>query len=306
MGTLYLVSTPIGNLEDLSARAARVLEDVDAVLAEDTRRTRRLMSRLGLSTTLVSLYAHNERARTVEVLSRLGDGARLALVSDAGTPLVSDPGERLVSRALEAGHDVVPVPGPSAVLCALVASGLPSLPFCFLGFPPRKGIERRGFLERIMRSEETVVLFEPPQRVGALFHDLAELGGGDRRAVAARELTKLHEEFKRGTVDSLARYYSGEPETRGELTVVIGPVSREQARLERLPGEAYQVAGALLKAGASPSRASRKLSSLLGISRNRAYRILLDVASPTGEVTDHPDEEEPYKSSGSARRPATP
>ncbi len=279
MGTLYLVSTPIGNLEDLSPRAGRILGEVDEVLAEDTRRTRVLMRHLGISTPLRSLYAENEAARATEALGRLEDGARLALVSDAGTPLVSDPGERFVRRVLEAGHVVLPVPGPSAVLAALVGSGLPTLPFTFLGFAPRRGRARTAFLERICRSEETVVVFESPRRLASLFLDLAGFGGGERPAAAARELTKLHEEFRRGTVDSLARYYGGEERTRGEVTVVIGPAPGVEAAPGEEDGQTRRIARALLNVGAPASRASRELASLLGIPRNRAYRIVLDEAT---------------------------
>ena len=279
MGTLYLVSTPIGNLEDLSLRAGRLLGEVDAVLAEDTRRTRVLMRHLGISTPLLSLYAENEATRATEALRRLEGGARLALVSDAGTPLVSDPGERLVRLALEAGHDVQPVPGPSAILAALVGSGLPTLPFSFLGFPPRRGRARTEFLERIRRSAETVVAFESPRRLARLLHDLAEMGEGERTAAVARELTKLHEEFRRGTVGALARYYGGEARTRGEVTVVIGPAPRAEVGPGAGSGEARRIARALLGVGTSASRASREVASILGIPRNRAYRIVLDEAS---------------------------
>jgi 16S rRNA (cytidine1402-2'-O)-methyltransferase len=215
MGTLYLVSTPIGNLEDVTARAGRILGEVEAVLAEDTRRTSILLRHLGIARPLLSLHGHNERARTAEVLDRLGASQDLALVSDAGTPLLSDPGERVVRRVVEAGHAVVPVPGPSAILAALVGSGLPALPFAFLGFAPRKGSERTRLLERVADSAETVILFESPERTGALLEDLAAVCGPERPVAVARELTKVHEEFRRGTLGDLVPYYR-EQAPRGE------------------------------------------------------------------------------------------
>src|SRR5688572_11761553 len=200
MGTLYLVATPIGNLEDISRRAARVLGEVTRVLAEDTRRTAVLLDHLGVRAPLVSLHEHNEAERTEEALGWLAAGDDLALVSDAGTPLVSDPGARLVRAAAGGGHAVVPLPGASAVLAALVASGLSSDRFAFLGFPPRKGVERARLLDRVAGAEETVVLFESPERLGTLLADLAEACGPERGVAVARELTKLHEQFVRGTL----------------------------------------------------------------------------------------------------------
>ncbi len=274
LGTLYLVSTPIGNLDDLSARAIEILDEADAVLAEDTRRTRRLMQHARLSTPLVSLHAHNEEARLGEALSRLSKGARLALVSDAGTPLVSDPGERLVRRALEEGHEVVPLPGPSAVLAALVGSGFPTVPFSFLGFVPRKGTERVQCLERVAAARETVILFESPERVAALLTALAERCDPQRKGVVARELTKLHEEFRRGTLETLARYYTAEGKPRGEVTVVIGPPDGDSQQEKGDEEEGRILAKALLSEGTSPSRAAQELTFRLNIPRNRAYEIV--------------------------------
>jgi 16S rRNA (cytidine1402-2'-O)-methyltransferase len=277
MGTLYLVSTPIGNLEDLSARAARLLGEADVVLAEDTRRSGILLRHLGLSTPLLSLHAHNEEERGTEVLARLRTGAALALVSDAGTPLVSDPGERLVRRALEEGHEVVPIPGPSAILHALVGSGLPAVPFTFLGFIPRKGKEREEALDRITHARETIVLFESPERLAKTLTELEARCGGNREAAVAREMTKLHEEFRRGTLAELARHYADGDAVRGEVTLVVAPgdpggvsepVDEEAGRL---------LAGALLRSGSTPSRAARDLAQRLGISRNRAYALVQEL-----------------------------
>ncbi len=272
MATLYLVSTPIGNLSDLSARARRVLAGVERIFAEDTRRTRRLLERLEVRARLTSLHRHNEAARAGRVLECLGSGADAALVSDAGTPLVSDPGRRVVDAALEAGHEVVPVPGPSAILAALVGSGLPADRFAFLGFAPRKGTERRVLLERVARSRETAVLFEAPGRLHRLLVDLERVCGSGRRVAVAREMTKLHEEFVRGTLaEARARY--GERAPRGEVTVVVDRASApapDEARAGALAAEA-------LAGGARPSEAVRELSVRLGIPRNRAYRIVHSV-----------------------------
>ncbi len=207
MGTLYVVATPIGNLEDVTLRALRVLREVELVLAEDTRRTRTLLTHHDVRTRPRSLHAHNEAQRSREVLEALASGSSVALVSDAGTPLVSDPGERLVAAVIQAGHAVVPIPGPSAVLSALVASGLPAAPFLFLGFLPRRSGEREALLARIRDRTETVVLFESPRRLAATLRRLADTLG-DRPACVARELTKLHEEVARGSLQELAERFA--------------------------------------------------------------------------------------------------
>lgn len=280
-GILYIVSTPIGNLEDITFRAARILGEVDAVLAEDTRRTSILLRHLGVKPPMVSLHQHNERAREAEVLFRLEGGAALALVSDAGTPLVSDPGERLVAAVRDAGFKVVPIPGPSAVMAALVASGLPAVPFSFLGFSPRKGKERAEFLARVRGAAETVVLFESPERTARLLADLAgaDPGTAARPAAVGRELTKLHEEVRRGTVAELARYYEEDP-PRGEVTVVLGPLAvAPAAEADAVDEAAIRALGAaLLAEGSSPSRAAREVARRLGVPRNRAYELLQSLA----------------------------
>ncbi len=276
---LHVVSTPIGNLEDLSPRAARILAGSELVLAEDTRRTAILLRHIGASVPLRSLHAHNEAARMGEVLARLGAGARIALVSDAGTPLVSDPGERLVAKALEEGHEVLPVPGPSAILHALVGSGLPAVPFTFLGFVPRKGREREALLQRVSGSDETVVLFESPERTVRLIEELAARCGDTRRGCVARELTKLHEEFRRGTLGELAAYYRAEGAPRGEVTVVVAPRPEEDE--PDLEVAAERLAAELLGDGTAPSRAARELVQRLGLPRNRAYALVQSLADPS-------------------------
>jgi 16S rRNA (cytidine1402-2'-O)-methyltransferase len=233
VGTLRLVATPIGNLEDVTGRALRVLREADLVLAEDTRRTRVLLDRYGIAARPRSLHAHNEAAREREVLEALAAGRDVALVSDAGTPLVSDPGERLVAAALAAGHRVEAVPGPSAVLAALAASGLPAAPFAFLGFLPRRTGERDALLRGWRDRPETLVLFESPRRLGGALRALAA-ALGDRPAAVARELTKLHEEIARGPLSALAeRFAEG---ARGEVTIVIGG-AKAGTSVDEAPGE---------------------------------------------------------------------
>lgn len=273
MATLFVVSTPIGNLDDLTRRAAEVLGRVDRILAEDTRRTRTLLQHLGLATIPVSCHEHNEAARSVEVLGWLDGGEDVAMVSDAGTPLLSDPGQRLIEAVILGGHTVVPIPGVSAVTAALAASGLPATPFAFFGFVPRKGGERNALLERIAESRETAVVFEAPGRLTRLLDDLSEACGGERRVAVARELTKVHEEFVRGTLSEASRYYQ-ERRVRGEVTVVVepAPVAPGADTVDRAAGRA--LARALLDAGASPSRAAREVSRRLGVARNVAYTLV--------------------------------
>jgi len=249
MGTLFLVATPIGHLDDVTLRALRVLRDADLLFAEDTRRTRILLDHHGIAAKPVSLHAHNEAARCERALATLREGCSVALVSDAGTPLLSDPGERLVAAAVAEGHRVEAVPGASAVLTALAASGLPAQPFTFLGFLPRKAGARRRLLEPFRERVETLVLFESPRRVGKTLAELADWLGAERRACLARELTKLHEELARATLSELAARF--EQGARGEVTLVIegaaaaGAVEIDEAVLdERIRKLALAGAGA--------------------------------------------------------------
>jgi 16S rRNA (cytidine1402-2'-O)-methyltransferase len=277
VSTLFVVATPIGNLEDLTRRAERVLVECDRVLAEDTRRTGILLRHVGSERPVVSLHAHNEASRVPQALQWLAAGEVLVLVSDAGTPVVSDPGVRLVRAAEEAGHAVVPVPGASAVVSALAVSGLPADRFTFLGFLPRKGRERAALLDRIVLAEESVVLFESPERLVRLLDELCErcdVGApGERRVAVCRELTKLHEDVFRGTLSEAARYYR-EQGVRGEITLVVegGGEGEGSDEVDEVAGTA--LARALLGDGVRPSRAAREVSSRLGISRNAAYEIV--------------------------------
>ena len=220
MGTLYLVATPIGNLEDITLRALRVLKEVPLVAAEDTRVTRTLFRAHSIDTPMVAFHEFTTPARRAHLIDRL-NSADVALVTDAGTPGVSDPGFPLVRDALEAGHDVVPIPGPSAPIAALVASGLPTHAFCFIGFLPRTSAARRKVLERHAASEATLIAFESPHRVVRALQDVVAALGGERHIAVARELTKRFEEVYRGTAaEALAHFTQTAP--RGEFTLVIG------------------------------------------------------------------------------------
>ena len=285
-GRLYIVATPIGNLADLSARAGETLAAVDRILAEDTRRARILLAHIGVATRPVSLHAHNEAGRTSRARRWLAAGEVVALVSDAGTPLLSDPGERLVNAAIEDGHEVVPVPGPSAILAGLVASGLPCVPFTFTGFLPRKAGKRARALERIIDATETTVLFESPSRLAGLLDDLAaraDATAPGRRIAVCREMTKVHEEVFRGTPAEGARHFRAHP-PRGEATVVVeggsgGTGSTDAAVIEALAGEA-------LDAGLAPTAAAKEVARRTGVTRGAAYEAVMRVKGGAGEGGD--------------------
>ena len=268
-GTLYVVSTPIGHMGDFSFRAVETLKSVSAVLAEDTRHSRHLLDRYEIDTTLVAHHEHNEAKSTPGLVARLLKGESLALVSDAGTPLLSDPGARLVRAAMDAGIPVSPVPGASALLAALVASGLGADRFTFYGFLARKGAERRATIAEIVALTHVAVLYEAPSRVGATLGELAAAGGGARETVVARELTKQFEEVRRGTVEALATYYSDAP-PRGEIVIVIAgataaPVVTEEDLRARVV--------ALRAEGLSARDVAARLVDELGAARNLAYRL---------------------------------
>ena len=277
MATLYVVATPLGNLQDLTARAAEVLRAVDTVAAEDTRRSGVLLAHVGASPRLLSFHAHSPASRIETLLKILDEGRDVALVSDAGTPLISDPGAELVSAVRDAGHAVVPVPGPSAVATALSAAGLGGDRYLFLGFIPRKGPDRRALLARAAAEPWPVVFFEAPGRVGALLADLAALTGPDRSAVVARELTKIHEEIRTGTTGSLAAAYADQ-EPRGEVTVILGGAP-ETAVTAPDPAISRARAEALLASGLSRKDTAARLGSELGLARNEAYRIVMELGA---------------------------
>ena len=263
---LYVVSTPIGNMGDFSFRAVEVLRSVALILAEDTRHSRHLLERYGITTPISAYHEHNEARALPGLVARMLAGELMALITDAGTPIVSDPGARLVRGAIDAGVKVIPVPGASALLAAVVASGIPADRFTFLGFLPRKGRERRDALELVRGSAHAVVLYEAPSRVADTLDDIAALGVPDRAVAVARELTKHFEDIQRGTVGTLAAYYRDTP-PRGEVVIVLDGMpprtsSEESLRphLERLRAEGLStrdIIAALVGEGASRNVAYR-------------------------------------------------
>jgi len=274
-GRLSVVATPLGNLGDLTPRAAATLREADLVAAEDTRRARTLLTHVEARPRVLSFHAHSPASRLETILARLDDGARVALVTDAGTPTVSDPGAELVRRARAAGHTVEAVAGPSAVAAALSVSGLPADRFLFLGFPPRRGAERRALLGEAAQSPFTTVLFESPHRVARLLADLEAAAGPERPAVVARELTKRHEEVRAGTLHDLAVYY-GEHEARGEVTVVLAGAARGAPSPATPLDDLAARARTLLRRGLSRKDVARQLADE-GVSRNEAYRLVTDL-----------------------------
>ncbi len=272
-GTLYVVATPLGNLGDLSPRAADTLKNAAVVAAEDTRHTKPLLSHVGSHADLVSFHAHSTERALERVLRLLGAGTDVALVTDAGTPTVSDPGAELVAAARERGIPVVTIPGPTAVAAALAVSGLHADRYVFLGFLPRKGADRRRLLETIASSEWTVVLFEAPNRVAELLSDLAAAcdGGGERLASLSREMTKVFEETRTGTLAELAGYYADAP-PRGEVTVVVAGTGKP--RPVEPPIDPETRARALLAQGMTRKDVADQVAEETGISRNTAYRLV--------------------------------
>jgi 16S rRNA (cytidine1402-2'-O)-methyltransferase len=272
MPVLYIVSTPIGNLEDVTLRAIAVLKVVDRVLAEDTRRTAILFRRYGITTPLVSAHEHNEAARAAQVAGWLAEGQDVALVSDAGTPLLSDPGARIVRAVTAAGYEVIPIPGASALLAALVVSGFESEPFTFFGFAARSGGDRTRLLAELATLAHTAVLYESPARVVALLKDLVAVCGPTRRVVMARELTKLHETVVRGTVEELLAHCESVP-VRGEVVVVLAGAQPVEASA----AETAALAAELLAAGESKRSAAKELARRLRMPRNEAYALVLSL-----------------------------
>ena len=274
--TLYLVATPIGNLEDISLRALRVLKEVDLIACEDTRHTVRLLHHYGISTPCESHHEHNENIHTRRVLALLQEGKNIALVSDAGTPLLSDPGYTLVSACRDAGLAVVPVPGPSAIAAALTGSGLPTDSFFFAGFlPPRRGMRRRR-LQEIAAVPATMVYYEAPHRLLATLEDMVEVLGA-RRACVARELTKIHEEWVRGTLPEILAEFSSRTSLRGEITLVVdrGAVVAQKAEASWPPSIAQHLHDEMQKTGAPRNEALKIVARQRGISRRDAYQLLL-------------------------------
>ena len=277
-GVLYLCATPIGNLEDMTFRAVRILREVAVIAAEDTRHTRKLLSHFDLHTPLVSYHEHNKESRGPELLERLLAGDDVAVVSDAGMPGISDPGSDLVRLAVASDISVVPIPGPCAALTGLVASGLDTTQFLFLGFLPKTTKKRREVLERVARSPETLVLYESPHQ---LKNTLAGLVSalGDRPAAAARELTKKFEEIRRDSLSGLLEYFSGQ-NVRGEFTLIIAGADIAAAAVPDSLGPGIQLApaeqvAARIAAGQDKKEAIRQVAQLLGVSRRQVYQEVL-------------------------------
>jgi 16S rRNA (cytidine1402-2'-O)-methyltransferase len=271
--TLYLVATPIGNLEDITLRAVRVLKGVDVIACEDTRQTQKLLNHYGIMTRSVSYHEHNERERAAELASDLEKGARIALVTDAGMPGISDPGFRLITAAIAQGVPVVPIPGASAFLSALVASGLPTDAFEFRGFLPAKRGERRTALEAIRDSACTQVFYEAPHRMVEALSDAVEVLGPERRIVVARELTKVHEEFLRGRVSDVLTTLKSRGDVKGEITMLVAKAeSSEPQAVTSIISLAQRVKQIMAEEQADEKAALKKVAKERGIGKSEAYR----------------------------------
>lgn len=274
-GRLYVVSTPIGNLEDITYRAVRILKEVDWVACEDTRTTRRLLDHYGISKPTVSYYEHNEAERAAELIARIEQGETGALVSDAGTPLLSDPGYRLVHAAAEAGVRVEALPGPSALLAGLVVSGLPTDRFLFAGFLPAKPGQRRHLLESLAGEAATLVFYEAPHRIVESLEDIAAVLG-PRHMVVARELTKIHEEVLRGTADEIRESLIMRDAIRGEFVVMIGKADAPQA-----PDVPIEVTiETLIGAGIDRMEAIKTVARERGLSKREVYKLISGPRGP--------------------------
>ena len=279
-GTLYIVATPIGNLEDITQRALRVLREADLVACEDTRRTRVLLNHFGIKTKTISYHEHNERERAAEICKLLAAGKNVALVSDAGTPLINDPGFRVVNAAIEQELPVVPIPGPTAFVSALVASGLPSDEFYFAGFLPARANARRAKLEELSAIPATLIFYEAPHRIGiSLRAALDTLGNRD--AAVARELTKIHEEIARGSLSTLAQHFNADARARGEMVLIIsgariiGGAIKSTGETHPLPQTLVERVSELESEGLDSKAALKKAARELGVKRAEAYRLIV-------------------------------
>lgn len=272
---LYIVGTPIGNLEDISLRAIRILEAVDLIAAEDTRHTGKLLQHLQITTPQISYHEHNRQQRQGELLQRLQEGQKVALVTDAGMPGISDPGSELVQVCVENGVRVIPIPGATAVITALAAAGLPSNRFVFEGFLPVKGKERQARLKLLERETRTIIIYESPHRLRQTLRDLADLWVQNKQVVLARELTKLHEEFWRGNLEAAINLYHKDRQPQGEYTLVIEG-TQEEEKLLLSPAQIKAEMEQLLQQGMTRSQASRQLASLTNISRREIYQLSMD------------------------------
>jgi len=272
-GTLYLVATPIGNLADITHRALQILKDVDLIACEDTRHTHKLLQHYGITTKTVSYHEHNEQQRTAQLVEQLKQGSNIAVVSDAGTPSISDPGFRLVRAAIENDVPVVPVPGPSALISALIAAGLPTDEFFFTGFLPSRSNARRTRLNELRAVPGTLIFYEAPHRLASTLKDAYEILG-ERETVVARELTKLHEEIKRGRLSELSSYFEDNDKARGEIVVLI-----DRTVIAETTVKTESTIAALVdrfeQEGMDHRAALKKAARELGLSRAEAYRKLV-------------------------------
>ncbi len=278
-GKLYIVATPIGNLSDITLRALETLRCVDMIVAEDTRHTRKLLSRYDIHKPLVSYHEHNARQRGAELLEKIAAGTSVAVVTDAGTPGISDPGALLVESALEQGMEPIPIPGPSAVISALVVSGLPPQPFCFLGFPPPKGSQRRSFFNASALASMTLIMYESPKRLSKTLKDILDFWG-DRRIAVARELTKIHEEVFRGRVSEALIHFGCE--VRGEITLVVEGNASECASTRKAnPAlcleDWKEELGKLIAGGISSKEAASIIAAKFNIPRRTAYSAAIEM-----------------------------
>lgn len=274
-GTLYLVSTPIGNLEDITHRAVRLLGEVDVIACEDTRHTKKLLNHYGINTRTISYHEHNERERAAELLERLKRGADVAIVSDAGTPGISDPGFRLARLAIDNEVKVVPVPGASALITALVASGMPTDEFFFAGFLPARSGARRARLSELRSIAATLIFYEAPHRIAATLRDALDILG-EREAVVARELTKMHEEIARGRLSELAARFSAAERARGEMVLIIDRTEiQNKGEADKAVGSLAALVTKLQTEGLDHRAALKKAARELGLSRAEAYRRLI-------------------------------
>jgi 16S rRNA (cytidine1402-2'-O)-methyltransferase len=274
-GKLYLVATPIGNLEDITLRALRVLrEEVAMIACEDTRQTQKLLQHFDIRKPLIAYHEHNEASRSAEIVRMLQREESVALVSDAGTPLVSDPGYRVVTAAVEAGMTVIPIPGASAVLAALAASGLPTNEFRFAGFLPPKPFARKKALEELSAETATLVIYESPHRILDTLADIQEVMGS-RRMVLARELTKLHEEFLRGPAGEIREQLQARSSVKGEITLVIGRAEEQSG----MAGDPLEAIAALQNAGVERMEAIKSVAKRLGLPKREVYRLAMELGS---------------------------
>ena len=283
-GALYIVSTPIGNREDVTLRALKILQVVDLIAAEDTRKSGKFLSHHGIKNRLVSYHEHNEKKRAPELLGKLLGGTSIALVSNAGTPCVSDPGYRLVAAAIAHKISVIPVPGPSAAMAAMSASGLPTDSFVFIGFPPKKKGKRMQLLAELALESRALIFYESPRRILAFLEEIVS-HVGDRPAVLAREMTKLHEEFIRGSVSEILETIKIRTEIKGECTLLVAGCQKEAAVDLGLVGA--EIRAALGNQKNSVSQIARTIAKKYGLPKNEVYEMALNARGQKTEANDH-------------------